>query len=89
MNHREKREEANREDVDEKGKLIIRVQKDGGVERCTRLRRMYKERGERRGNGEGVREKPLQHSIWILLSAIWKNLKRKFFFSSHAVICHT
>lgn len=80
MNHREKREEANREDADEKRRLIIRAWKDGGVERCTRLGKMYKERGERRGNGEGVKQKVFQHSIWIVLSAIWKNLKGNFFF---------
>lgn len=41
---------------------------------------MYVEREERRGNSKRVRQKPLQNSIWILLSAVGKNLKRKFCF---------
>lgn len=40
---------------------------------------MYMEREERRGNGKRVMQNPLQNSIWILLSAVGKNLKRKFF----------
>lgn len=65
-------------DVDEKRKWG-RMEEWKGAKGWIR-EKMYLEREERRGNGKRVRQKPLQNSIWILLSAIGKNLKRKFFF---------